>query len=134
MTEKEIANESYKCECNGSTENIIFLPCSGASNCGQIANQVAVNLTQEGLGKMYCLAGIGAHIEGMIETARAASRVVVLDGCKTACAQKLIEHIGLVVTDRVCVTDLGIRKVHEFDIIPENIVQVAQYTKKLLKV
>lgn len=50
---------AFECECRA--EGIILLPCSGGSNCGQIANQTAVQLTEEGIGTIYCLAGIGAH-------------------------------------------------------------------------
>lgn len=38
---------ALKCECKA--EDIIFLPCSGGSNCGQIANRVAVNLESKKL-------------------------------------------------------------------------------------
>jgi len=31
---------ALKCDC--SAEDIVFLPCSGASNCGQITNQAVV--------------------------------------------------------------------------------------------
>ena len=81
MTAKDT---SQKCLCKA--EEVILLPCSGGSNCGQIANQVSVKLDEEGWGKIYCLAGIGAHINGMIESARSAKRIVALDGCEVACS------------------------------------------------
>jgi len=121
---------ALKCDCRA--EDIVFLPCSGASNCGQITNRAAVRLTQEGVGKMYCLAGIGAHIEGMVESARGAKRIVALDGCKTACAKNTIEHAGLNVTDAVCATEEGIEKNHQFNITPEQVELVTQRTKQLL--
>jgi uncharacterized metal-binding protein len=123
-------NDTAKCACKG--EEVVLLPCSGGSNCGQIANQVAVKLTEEGVGKIYCLAGIGAHIQGMIETARSAKRIVALDGCQVACARKAIEHAGLVVTDWVCVTEEGIAKNHDFDLPPEHIAVIAQRTRESL--
>ena len=51
---------ALKCECRA--EEIILLPCAGGSTCGQIANEVAVRLTQAGAGTIYCLAGIGAQL------------------------------------------------------------------------
>ena len=108
MKDKKIAGENRSRK--HPAETIVLLPCSGASNCGQIANQAAVNLTEEGVGNMYCLAGIGAHIEGMVESAKSANRIVAIDGCSVACASKVIEHLGLTVTNRICVTDLGIEK------------------------
>ena len=44
--------------------------CSGAANVGQVANQAAVDLQQEGIAKMLCLAGIGSHNPGMIASGK----------------------------------------------------------------
>jgi len=119
-------------ECICKAEDIIFLPCSGGSNCGQIANRVAVNLDIEGIGHIYCLAGIAAHIEGMVESARGAKRIVALDGCQVACAKKAIEHAGLTVTDWICVTEEGISKSHQFMMDLEEIELIEGRTKKSL--
>jgi uncharacterized metal-binding protein len=128
--EMVLPNSDEVCSCKA--EEVVLLPCSGGSNCGQIANQAAVKLTEEGVGNIYCLAGIGAHIEGMVESARSAKRVVVLDGCQVACAKKTVEHVGLVVTDWICVTDEGIDKVHEFKLSAEDIALIAQRTRESL--
>jgi uncharacterized metal-binding protein len=119
-------------ECICKAEDIILFPCSGGSNCGQIANQVVLKLTEEGLGNIYCLAGIGAHIEGMIESVRSAKRIVALDGCSVACARKSIEHAGLTVTDWICVTDEGVAKNHQFKLAPEDIDLIVRKTKESL--
>ena len=119
-------------ECICKAEDIILLPCSGGSNCGQITNQAAVNLDIEGVGRIYCLAGIGAHVDGMVESARGAKRIVALDGCQVACAKKAIEHAGLTVTDWICVTEEGISKSHEFMMDFEEVEIIAQRTKELL--
>lgn len=37
-------------ECCTPSENIMLLSCSGGSNVGQLANQAAIELTQEGFG------------------------------------------------------------------------------------
>ena len=119
-------------ECICKAEDVILLPCSGGSNCGQIANQTAVNLDIEGVGRIYCLAGIGAHIDGMVESARGAKRIVALDGCQVACAKKTIEHAGLTLTDWICVTQEGINKSREFIMDFEEIELIAQRTKESL--
>lgn len=41
-------------------EATMILACAGGSKVGQLANQAAVELTQEGFGKLFCLAGIGS--------------------------------------------------------------------------
>jgi len=119
-------------ECTCKAEDIILLLCSGGSNCGQITNQVAVSLDVLGVGRIYCLAGIGAHIEGMVESARGAKRIVALDGCQVACAKKTIEHAGLTVTDWICVIDEGISKSHNFLLEQADIEFITKRTKELL--
>ena len=123
-------NAAFTCEC--SAEEITFLPCSGGSNCGQITNQVAIRLDEEGVGHIYCLAGIAAHIDGMVESARGAKRIVALDGCQVACARKAIEHAGLFATDWICVTEEGVAKNHQFKLAPEEIDLIARRTRESL--
>ena len=81
---------------------------------------------------MYCLAGIGAHLAGMVESARGAKRIVALDGCQVACTKKAIEHAGLSVTDWVCVTEEGIEKNHQFKLTPEETDLIARRTRESL--
>ncbi|MFC1958906.1 putative zinc-binding protein, partial [Chloroflexota bacterium] len=114
------------------TEDIIFLPCSGGSNCGQITNHVAVKLDEEGVGRIYCLAGIGAHVDGMVETASGVKRIVALDGCQVACAKKTIEHAGLKMTDWICVTEQGVNKNHSFFIEEEDVERITDLARELL--
>lgn len=118
--------------CSCKAEEITILPCSGGSNCGQIANQVAVLLDTLGVGKIYCLAGIGAHIDGMVESAKGAKRLVALDGCNVACAKKTIEHAGLKVTDWICLTEEGITKSHNLLLDQEDIERILQRTRESL--
>jgi uncharacterized metal-binding protein len=63
---KEGTKMEEKCLCEPT--EILILPCSGGSNVGQIANEAGVKLNQEGMGKSFCLAGIGGHVSGMIES------------------------------------------------------------------
>ncbi len=121
---------AFTCEC--TAEEITFLPCSGGSNCGQITNQVAIKLDEEGVGHIYCLAGIAAHIDGMVESAKGAKRLVALDGCQVACAKKTIEHAGLRVTDWICVTEEGIEKNHQFKLAPGDLDLIVQKIKESL--
>jgi uncharacterized metal-binding protein len=119
-------------DCNCSAEEIILLPCSGGSNCGQIANQVAVSLNNLGVGTLYCLAGIGAHIEGMIESAKGARRLVVIDGCPTACAKQIVEQAGLTMTDWIYITEEGISKKHSLLLDDQEIEPITFRVKELI--
>ena len=119
-------------ECTCEATVVLIFPCSGGSNCGQIANHAAVQLTEGGVGRIYCLAGIGAHDSVMLDTARTASQVVAIDGCSTACAKRTLEHTELTVTDCICVTNEGISKNHQFNIADEEVDLIARRTKELL--
>ena len=119
-----------KCLCE-PTEILIF-PCSGGSNVGQIANRAAVELTQENVGKLFCLAGIGGHVSGLVESAKAAKRIVGMDGCPVQCAKKTLEHAGFQVSDYAVVTELGIGKKHEFTLKDEDVKQVKDAIRDLL--
>jgi uncharacterized metal-binding protein len=77
-----------------------------------------IELDRKGLGKAYCLAGIGAALSGFIESAKAA-RTVVVDGCPTGCAKKAFEKYGIEPSLYFVVTDLGIAKAHNLDKLPE---------------
>jgi uncharacterized metal-binding protein len=119
-----------KCICKA--EDVILLPCSGGSGCGQITNHAAVSLDIEKVGRIYSLAGIAAHVDGMVESARGAKRIVAMDGCPVACAKKAVEHAGLTVTDWICVTEQGISNNRGFLMDEEEIEMIAQKTRELL--
>jgi uncharacterized metal-binding protein len=114
-----------KCLCE-PTEILIF-PCSGGSNVGQIANQAGVRLTQNGIGRFFCLAGIGGHISGMIESTKAGKMIVAIDGCPVACAKKTLEHVGFYIDEYVQVTEMGIEKNHTFDLHQSDVGKVADH-------
>jgi uncharacterized metal-binding protein len=121
---------SEKCLCEAS--QVVLLPCSGGSNCGQIANAAAVELTRQGVGNMYCLAGLGARISGMVESARSAQRLVVIDGCSVACALKTVKAVGLEPGDYLDVTQQGIEKNHDLNLAPGLVDAIVDKVRSLL--
>jgi uncharacterized metal-binding protein len=68
-------------DCCSSNGNIMILSCSGGSSVGQLPNQAAVELAQEGFGKMFCLAGIGGQLSGFVQSAKDVPAMVAIDGC-----------------------------------------------------
>ena len=119
-----------KCFCE-SNEILIF-SCADSSDVGQIANQAAIKLTQEGIGRYFCLAGIGGHVSGMIESTKAGRMLVAIDGCPVACAKKTLEHAGFLIHEYVQSTDLGIEKKHEFDVNPSDVRTVSGHVTSLV--
>lgn len=114
-----------KCTCK--PDEILIFTCSGASNVGQIANQAAVELDQKGVGRMFCLAGIGGHIPGITESAKAGKLIVGVDGCPVACTKKALEHAGFSIGEYVQVTELSCQKAHHFNYTPADVEKVASH-------
>ena len=100
-------NEERKC-CQGEPK--LIFPCSGASDTAEITDRTARRLTKIGVGKMFCLAGIGGGVEEIISQARAASSILAIDGCDTDCAKKTLERAGFNGFQHMRVTDLGLEK------------------------
>ena len=84
--------------------------CSGAADVGAIADQAARRLTREGAGKMFCLAGIGGRVSGIMKTTEAAGKVLAIDGCPLDCAKGCLQQAGFTAFEHMRVTDLGMEK------------------------
>jgi uncharacterized metal-binding protein len=109
----------------------MLLACSGGSNVGQLSNQAAVELTQEGFGKMFCLAGIGGHLSGFVQSAKDTEHVVVIDGCEIGCGKAIMETNGISMKAYVVLTEYpGITKNKDFKLKPEDIAKVKAVVKE----
>lgn len=115
--------------CQGSTK--LIFSCSGAADVGAVVDQSARRLTKEGIGKMYCLTGIGGNISGIIETTKSADSILAIDGCPIACTRKLLERNGFNDFKYLEITSLGLKK---GETLPseENIEVVFQKGKEIL--
>ena len=99
------------CECGcGKQRNVLFYACSGGANVGEVADRAARALMVAGEGTMFCLAGLGGDIQGMVQTARDADVNVVIEGCPMDCAKKTFDRHGITNYTQIKVTDLGIEK------------------------
>jgi len=97
-------------DCACSTAPILIFPCSGGSDCGAVSDQAARTLTKDGVGRMYCLAGLGGDVPPIIANAKAAGKVLAIDGCNLDCARRTIARVGIAVTAHVRMSDLGMEK------------------------
>lgn len=102
-------NSESSCEPCGSAPNLVF-SCSGAADVGLIADQAARKLTRDGVGKMFCLAGIGGRVPGILATTRSAARILAIDGCPTACVKHCLEEAGFDQFEHLQLADLGLQK------------------------
>lgn len=96
------------CSCGGGATPLLY-SCSGAADVGEIADRVTRQLRQDKVGKMTCLAAIGAGLTGFIESARGTCTNITIDGCPVACAKKALENIGVTPTSYI-LTDMGLKK------------------------
>jgi uncharacterized metal-binding protein len=103
----------------------LIFSCSGAADVGAISDRAARKLTADGAGKMYCLAGIGGRVPGILKTTRKAEKILAIDGCPLDCTKLSLEEAGLSEFEHMKVTDLGLEK-GKAPATDENIITVVQ--------
>ncbi len=119
------------CETKGNAGGgVMLLACSGASNVGQLSNAAAVELTQEGFGKMFCLAGIGGQLSGFMQSAKDVPDMVVMDGCPVGCAKAIFEQAGVPLRGYMVLTELGIEKNKDFNLKRDEVEKVKSAVKE----
>jgi len=120
-------------ECCGEAKKTVLLyACSGGANVAEIADRAARELMFSGCGSMFCLAGIGAGIPGMVQTAKDADVNVVIDGCPVDCAKKIFDKAGVTNYQYIRVTDLGIEKVKGVRATDEQVAAAVARVKEVL--
>ena len=92
--------------------NRLIMACAGSANTGQMSYQLALELTREGQGNLFCLAGVGAYIPGFVSSAKKADEILVLDGCPLSCAAKNLEQAEIPFKRHIIMTELGVKKEH----------------------
>lgn len=103
MSERE-----QDCACCAAPK--LIFACSGAADVGAVADRAARKLTREGKGKMFCLAGVGGRVSGIVETTKAAQAILAIDGCPIDCARHTLEQAGFDDYQHLRLTDLGMEK------------------------
>ncbi|MCX6720380.1 MAG: putative zinc-binding protein [Candidatus Staskawiczbacteria bacterium] len=101
-------SEKTSCTCAGAPK--LIFACSGAADVGAVADQAARKLTKDGVGKMYCLAGIGGRVLGILAMTQLASRILAIDGCPMNCVKNTLELAGFKSYEHLQLADLGMEK------------------------
>lgn len=117
------------CAC-GSAPKLIF-PCSGAADVGAVADQSARKLSKEGAGKMFCLAGIGGRVDGIMKSTEAAAKILAIDGCPLQCAKKCLEQAGFSEFEYLNLSEIGMIK-GQTEVNDVNIAKAAEIGKAKL--
>ena len=118
-----------QCEC--STAPKLIFACSGAADVGETADRAARALTKDGAGKMYCLAGLGGKVPGIISNTQKTEKILAIDGCPMDCAKKTLEVAGFTSFQHIQLADIGLQK-GASPATAENIRTVVAHAKELL--
>jgi uncharacterized metal-binding protein len=102
--------DGTKCRSGSPKRNILVYACSGGANVAEISDRAARELMFSGCGTMFCLAGLGAGLPAMVQTAKDADLNLVIDGCPVNCAKTIFDRAGMTNYRHITVTDLGIEK------------------------
>ncbi|MFC1671763.1 putative zinc-binding protein [Planctomycetota bacterium] len=117
-------------DCCSGASTLIFA-CSGAADVGAIADQAARKLTKEGCGKMFCLAGVGGRVSGIMKTTESAEKILAIDGCPLDCAANCLRQAGFTDFEHVQLAELGLEK-GKSEIADANIGKVVAKGKELM--
>lgn len=86
---------------------VIVYACSGASNLGQLANEIAVRLDRLGLAELACATEVGAQ-DG--DGQNSSKPVLAISGCTSGCCFAMLEQHGVDVSRSVILAERGIAK------------------------
>jgi uncharacterized metal-binding protein len=120
---------SSSCACSAGPQ--LIFSCSGAADVGALADQASRKLTREGAGKMFCLAGIGGRVSGIMKSTEAASSILAIDGCALDCTKKSLEEAGFKQFKHLRLADLGFEK-GKTEVDAESIAKVTREAKTYL--
>lgn len=101
-------SDKNACAC-GSGPKLIFA-CSGAADVGAVADQAARKMTKDGAGKMFCTAGLGGRVSGIMATTQTASKILAIDGCPLNCVKSSLDQAGFKQYEHLQLADLGMEK------------------------
>ena len=94
-----------------NSQKIQIVSCSGASNTGKYADEVARQLSATGDANMICLAKVAIGDQPLITKIKEQKiKIVVLDGCPFNCAEVILGREGITNIIHLNITDFGIIK------------------------
>ncbi len=120
---------SNECACSAAPK--LIFACSGAADVGALSDQAARKLAREGAGKMFCLAGVGGRVSGIMKTTESASTILAIDGCALDCVRNCLEQAGITMFEHLRLTDLGFEK-GQSAVTDEAVEKVAARGRELL--
>jgi uncharacterized metal-binding protein len=120
-----------KCDCCGA--NIAIFPCVGSSNVGQLSNKIAIELEKKGFGTPMCTSGIGGRVSGIMKSAEASDKIIVIDSCPLNCAKNTLELAGFKVDNHIIISEFGIKKNKDKDLKENEVSEALEKTLDVLQ-
>ncbi len=80
---------------------------------------------------MFCTAGIGGRVSGIMKTTESAERILAIDGCPLNCVKNSLEQAGFNKFHHLQLSDLGLEKCNS-PVTEENISKVAAKGKEMI--
>ena len=94
--------------CSGGPK--LIFACSGAADVGEISDRAARKLNKDGIGAMFCLAGVGGRVEPIMKKTASASKILAIDGCPLNCVKGTLEQAGFNEFMHLQLADVGLEK------------------------
>lgn len=114
-----------------NSANYQIVSCSGASNTGKFADEVARMLSASGDASMICLAKVAIGDQTLIEKVKAhKTKIIVLDGCPINCAEKILGREGITGIIHLNTTEFGIVK-GKTPFSEEKVNEIVEYIKRI---
>ncbi|GAK54464.1 DGC domain protein [Candidatus Moduliflexus flocculans] len=124
--------QTASCECECSSSPALLFPCSGGSDVGALSDQAARQMTAAGIGKMYCLAGIGGRVSGILASTRSAGKILAIDGCPLNCAKATLEQAGITTFKHMNLKEIGMIK-GQSPVTEERLTRISNEARSLLQ-
>ena len=80
---------------------------------------------------MFCTAGIGGRVSGIMKTTESADRILAIDGCPLNCVKKSLEEAGFSKFEHLQLADLGLEK-SSSPATEDNIARVAAKAREMI--
>ena len=124
------AQKQVTCACETAPK--LFFPCSGSSDVGELADRAARMLTKAGAGRMFCLAGIGGRVSGIMESTKSAAKILVIDGCPLDCAGNTLRQAEFNEFEHLRLCEIGMAK-GQSEVCDVSIQKVVEQGRALLE-
>ena len=124
--------QTASCDCESNSAQALLFPCSGSSDVGALSDQAARQMTASGIGKMYCLAGIGGRVSGILASTQSADKILAIDGCPLNCAKATLEQAGIANFKHINLKEIGMIK-GQSPVTEERLAHIAENARRLLQ-